>query len=60
LAELLAGALQHAVHCGGGGAEQRGDFGRPPLQDIAQDQYGALPGGQVLQGGDQGQPHARP
>jgi hypothetical protein len=60
LAELRAGALQDAVDRGGGGVEQLGDLGRPPLQDVPQDQDGALPGRQVLQGGDQRQPDALP
>ena len=60
LLEPRPGALQHAVHRGGRGAEQLSDLRGPPAQHVAQDQHGALPGGQVLQGGDQGQPHALP
>ena len=39
---------------------QLGDLRRPPSQHVAQDEHRALPGGQVLQRGDQGQPDARP
>jgi hypothetical protein len=54
------GALQQAVHRDRRRAEQIGDLRGPPVQHVAQDQHGALPGGQVLQRGDQGQPHALP
>ncbi len=60
LLEPGPGALQHAVHGGGRGAKQFRDLRCPPAQHVAQDQHGALPGRQVLQGGDQGQPHALP
>src|SRR5262249_29289863 len=49
-----------AVGGGGGGAQQLGDLRRPPPEYVAQDQHRALPGRQVLQGGDQGQPYVHP
>src|SRR5579859_3324286 len=60
LLEPLPSALQHAVHRDRCRAEKLSDLRGPPAQHVAQDQHGALPGGQVLQGGDQGQPRALP
>src|SRR6266849_5809325 len=60
LLEPRPGALQHAVHRSGRRAEQLSDLRGPPAQHVSQDQHGALPGGQILQGGDQGQPRALP
>src|SRR6266581_3307959 len=60
LLEPRPGALQHAVHRSGRRAEQLSDLRGPPAQRVSQDQRGALPGGQILQGGDQGQPRALP
>ena len=51
-------AVQRAVHRDRCRAEQIGDLRGLPAQHVAQDQHGALPGRQVLQGGDQGDPHA--
>ena len=54
------GPLQRAVHRGHGGVQQLGDLGRLPLQHLAQDQHRALAGRQVLQRGDERQPHRLP
>ena len=47
------GPLQRAVHRRHAGVEQLGDLGGRPPQHLAQDQHRALPGGQVLQRGDE-------
>ena len=60
LPELSPGPLQRAVDRGHADTEQCGGLGGPPAEDIAQDQHRALPGRQLLQGGDQGEPQARP
>ena len=49
------GPLQRAVDAGDRRVEQLGDLAGLPLQDVAQDQHGALLGRQVLQGGDEGE-----
>ena len=47
--------LERAVDRRHAGVEQLGDLGGLPLEHLAEDEHGALPGGQVLQGGDEGQ-----
>ena len=54
------GPLQGAVDRGDGRVEQIGHLGGRPAQDLAEDEHGALPGRQVLEGGDEGQAHAAP
>jgi hypothetical protein len=58
LLELSSSPLQGAVDRGGRGVKQAGDLSRPPCQHVAQDQHGPLPWGEVLEGGNQGQPQA--
>jgi hypothetical protein len=57
------GTLEGAVHRSDGGVEQLGGFGGLPLQDLAEDEHGALARRQVLEGSDEGQadrvPHRR-
>ena len=53
---LGVGALERGVDRGDGGVERLGDLGGRPAQHVAQDQHGALPGRQVLEGGDEGEP----
>ena len=55
---VAAGALQRAVHRDHRGVEQLGHLGGLPAQHLAQDQHRPLPGRQVLQGRDEGQPDA--
>ena len=50
------GPLEGAVDRGDAGVEQLGDLGRLPAQHLAQDEHRPLPGRQVLEGGDEGQP----
>jgi hypothetical protein len=38
------------------GIEQVRHLRGPPVEDVAEDQHGALPGREVLEGGDEGQP----
>ena len=52
--------LQRAVHRRHGGVEQLGHLGRLPAQHLAQDQHGPLAGGQVLEGGDEGEADGLP
>ena len=56
LGELGVGALQRGVDRGDGGLERLGDLRGRPAQHVAQDQHRALPGRQVLQRGDEGEP----
>ena len=51
----LAGSLQGAVDRGGGCVELFGDLGCREPENVAQDQCGALDGGQVLQRSDERQ-----
>jgi hypothetical protein len=53
-----AGALQRAVHRGRGDAEHLGGLLRRPGQHVPQDEHRPLLRGQVLQGGDEGQPQS--
>jgi hypothetical protein len=50
-----AGALERAVDRGDGGLEHLGDLPRRVAEHLAQEQHGALGGGQVLDGGDEGE-----
>jgi hypothetical protein len=52
------GPLEHAVHRGHAGAEQLGHLAGLPAQDLPQDEHRPLAGGQVLEGGDEGQADA--
>ena len=56
--ELCVGALQGAVDRGGRRLERLGDLAGLPAQHVTQDQHCALPRGQVLEGGDEGEPDA--
>jgi hypothetical protein len=58
--ELGAGPPQAAVHRRGRRAQQLRHLRGRPLQHVPQDQHRALPGTQVLQRRDQGQPDPRP
>jgi hypothetical protein len=60
LPQRAPGALQGAVHRHGRDLEQLGGLRRVPAEHVAQDEHGPLPGGQVLQGGDQREPRALP
>ena len=60
LRELGPGPPHAAVDRGGRGAQQVCHLGGRPFQHIPQDQHRALPGGQVLQRRDEGQPDTRP
>ena len=53
--ERRPGPLERAVHRCDGGVEERGDLVGLPVQHLAQDQHGPLPGRQLLQGGDEGE-----
>jgi hypothetical protein len=53
LSELCAGTLQCAVDRGGRGAQKLGDLACLPCKDVSQDEYGALPRWQMLQGRDE-------
>jgi hypothetical protein len=52
--ERRSGSLERAVDRRNRRIEQLGDLGRPPAQDLSQDQHGSLSGREVLQGGDEG------
>ena len=56
LAELGVGALEGRVDRGHGGVEGLGGLLGRPAQHVAQDEHGALAGGQVLQRGHEGEP----
>ena len=60
LRELGTGPPQAAVHRSRRRAQQIRHLSSRPLQHVPQDQHRALPGGQVLQRRDQGQPDTRP
>ena len=56
LLQLGVRPLQRGVHRGRGGLERLGGLLGRPAQDVAQDQHRPLPGRQVLERGDEGQP----
>ena len=58
--ELSTGAAQAAVDRRGRRAQQLRHVGGRPLQHVPHDQHRALPGGQVLQRRDKGQPDTGP
>ncbi len=60
LGEAAPGPLQHALDRRGGGAEHGSHLGGFEGQDVAQDEHGPLPGGQVLQRCDQREAQALP
>ena len=55
-AESRSGSFESTVYCNYGGAEQIRRLRRLPVEDIAEDEDGALPGGNALQRGDESEP----
>ena len=58
--QVRPGAAQQAVDRRRGRVQHLGDLGRAERQHVAQRQHGPLPGGQELECGDEGEPHAGP
>jgi len=58
--QVRPGAAQQAVDRHRRRVQHLGDLGRAERQHVAQRQHGPLPGGQELERGDEGEPHAHP
>ena len=52
-----AGAPERAVDGVGARLEEHGDLRRTPAEHVAQDEHGSLAGSEVLQRGDEREPH---